>query len=82
MKIRYASAAPSTLPPIDASRRSVRHPISATGSNGPQVVARWASAIARARIRPIRVSSTGRLDSSASCAASELVSSSVDTVGG
>ncbi len=44
MKIRYASAAPRTLPPIDESRCSVRHPTSAIGSNGPQVVARWASA--------------------------------------
>lgn len=80
MKIRYASAAPSTLPPIDASRRMVRHPISAIGSNGPQVVPRWTKSSARARVRPMRVSSTGWLASSASWAASELASFSVATM--
>ena len=49
MKMRYASAAPRTLPPIDASRRMVRQPISAIGSNGPHVVARCANAICGAR---------------------------------
>ena len=34
-KMRYASAAPRTFPPIDASRRSVRQPISATGFERP-----------------------------------------------
>ena len=80
--MRYASAAPRTLPPIDASRRIVRQPISATGSSGPHVVARCANAIARARARPTRVSSAGWFDSSASCAARELVSCSVDTMPG
>ena len=82
MKMRYASAAPRTLPPMDESRRSVRHPTSATGSKGPHVVTRWASSSPRARARPTRVSSTGWFDSSASCAARELVSCSVDTTSG
>ncbi len=74
MKMRYARAAPRTLPPIDASRRSVRQPISATGSNGPHVVARCASAIRRARVRSILVSATGRLEISASWAARDVAS--------
>ena len=35
-----SSVATTPLPPIDASRRNVLQPTSATGSSGPQVVAR------------------------------------------